>query len=42
MVHPLRVATTGVEIGFGLFDALAILGRDQALRRIEIGLRKAA
>jgi glutamyl/glutaminyl-tRNA synthetase len=40
MVHPLRVSTTGVEIGFGLFDSLAILGRDEALRRIELGLKQ--
>jgi glutamyl-tRNA synthetase len=40
MVHPLRVAATGVEIGFGLFDALAILGRDEVLRRIELGLEQ--
>ena len=40
MVHPLRVATTGVEIGFGLFDALAILGREEVLRRIELGLNR--
>ena len=27
LVHPLRVATTGVKVGFGLFDTLAILGK---------------
>jgi len=40
LVHPLRVATTGVEVGIGLFDALAILGRDEALRRIDLALSK--
>ena len=40
MVHPLRVAATGVEIGFGLFESLAILGRDEVLRRIEMGLKQ--
>lgn len=35
LVHPLRVATTGAEIGFGLFDGLTILGRDEVLRRIQ-------
>jgi glutamyl-tRNA synthetase len=39
LVHPLRVATTGVEVGIGLFDSLAILGRDEVLRRIELALR---
>ena len=39
--HPLRVAVTGVEVGVGLFDALAILGREETLRRIELGLKQA-
>jgi glutamyl-tRNA synthetase len=39
LVHPLRVATTGVEVGIGLFDALAILGREETLRRVEMGLK---
>ena len=38
MVHPVRVATTGVEIGIGLFDVLAILGREETLKRIEKAL----
>lgn len=41
MVHPLRVATTGVEVGPGLFDCLAILGRAEVLRRIGLGLAMA-
>jgi glutamyl-tRNA synthetase len=41
MVHPVRVATTGVEIGVGLFDALDILGRDESIRRIEKALNLA-
>jgi glutamyl-tRNA synthetase len=41
LVHPLRVATTGVEVGIGLFDALAILGREETLRRIDLGLKLA-
>ena len=32
--HAVRVATTGVMIGPGVFDLLAILGRDETLRRI--------
>lgn len=39
LVHPVRVATTGVEVGFGLFETLAILGRAESLRRIEIALK---
>ncbi len=38
MVHPVRVATTGVEVGFGLFDTLEILGKQKALSRIEKAL----
>ena len=40
IVHAVRVATTGKSVGVGLFDALAILGRERTLRRIEraIGL----
>jgi len=40
MVHPVRVATTGVEVGFGLFDTLAILGKAEVLRRIGLALEK--
>ena len=35
LVHPLRVALTGKGVGFGLFDTLAILGRERSLARIE-------
>ncbi|WP_029629674.1 glutamate--tRNA ligase [Zavarzinella formosa] len=38
MVHPVRVATTGVEVGFGLFDTLEILGKQRVLERIEKAL----
>jgi nondiscriminating glutamyl-tRNA synthetase len=34
LVHPVRVATTGVEVGMGLFDALEILGKAEVLRRV--------
>jgi glutamyl-tRNA synthetase len=39
MVHPVRVATTGTEVGVGLFDTLAILGREEVLRRIDLALK---
>lgn len=38
MNHALRVATTGVPVGPGLFDCLAILGRAETLRRISLAL----
>ena len=36
--HALRVATTGVMIGPGVFECLVILGKDETLRRIETAL----
>lgn len=41
IVHPLRVAVTGKTIGPGLFDTLAILGREDCLKRIDSALHKA-
>jgi len=38
LIHPIRVAVTGKTVGPGLYDCLAILGRDQSLRRIERAL----
>ena len=35
IVHAARVATTGKSVGFGIFDTLAILGRERALDRID-------
>src|SRR5206468_1793707 len=40
--HILRVATTGVTIGPGMFDCLAILGREETLRRMERALQVVA
>jgi nondiscriminating glutamyl-tRNA synthetase len=37
--HALRVATTGVMVGPGMFDILSILGRDETLRRIDAALQ---
>ena len=34
LVSPVRVAITGVGVGFGLFDTLAILGKETSLKRI--------
>jgi glutamyl-tRNA synthetase len=40
VVHALRVAVTGKSIGMGLFDALAILGREHSLARIDRALEE--
>ena len=32
---PLRVAVTGKEVGFGIYETLAILGRERCLERID-------
>lgn len=34
LVHPLRVAVSGTGVGPGLFDMLAVMGRDRVQRRI--------
>jgi glutamyl-tRNA synthetase len=36
LVHPVRVAITGVEVGPGLFDCMAILDRDEVIRRVAL------
>lgn len=38
IIHAVRVAVTGKAVGFGLFEALAILGREQSLARIDRAL----
>lgn len=35
IIHALRVATTGQAVGFGMFDTLEILGRQETLDRID-------
>ncbi len=42
IIHGLRVAVTGKQVGFGMFDCLAILGRERCLVRIDRALEKAA
>ncbi len=34
IIHALRVAVTGVAAGFGMFESLEIIGRDEVKRRI--------
>jgi nondiscriminating glutamyl-tRNA synthetase len=38
VVNPLRVATTGQGVGPGLYECLAILGRDSCRARIKTTL----
>lgn len=38
LIHPLRVALTGVSIGPGVFDVVAVLGRDRALGRLDAAI----
>jgi glutamyl-tRNA synthetase len=42
IIHALRVAVTGKAVGFGLFDSLAVLGRDRCLARIDRALQRAS
>ena len=35
IIHALRVAVTGKAVGFGVFETLAVLGRESCLARIE-------
>lgn len=38
IIHALRVAVTGKAVGFGMFDTLAILGKQRVLARIDRAL----
>jgi glutamyl-tRNA synthetase len=40
--QPLRVALTGLTVSPGIFDVLAMLGRDRSLARIEAGAQAAS
>ena len=40
VIHAVRVAVTGKSIGLGLFDTLAILGRERCLARIDRALER--
>jgi glutamyl-tRNA synthetase len=41
IIHVLRLAVTGKTIGFGLYETMAILGRESVLARIDIALKEA-
>jgi glutamyl-tRNA synthetase len=38
--QPLRVAITGKTVSAGIFESLALLGRDEALRRVDAALSR--
>jgi glutamyl-tRNA synthetase len=40
IIHVLRLAVTGKTVGFGLYETMAILGRDSVLARIDSALRE--
>jgi len=40
IIHPLRLAVSGVSGGPGLFDILFILGKEETLKRIKIAIEK--
>lgn len=42
IVHAIRVAVTGKAVGFGLFESMAILGKDSCINRIDRALELAA
>jgi glutamyl-tRNA synthetase len=39
LIHPLRLAASGMGAGPGLYDILAILGKEEVIRRIEIAVQ---
>jgi glutamyl-tRNA synthetase len=41
IIHILRLAVTGKTVGFGLYETLAILGRESVLARIDLALKEA-
>jgi len=41
VIHILRLAITGKTVGFGLYETMAILGRDSVLARIDLALKEA-
>lgn len=41
IIHGVRLAVTGKTVGPGMFDCLAILGKEASLRRMELTLKRA-
>src|SRR2546425_1434910 len=42
LFQPIRVAITGTTVSPGIFESVALLGRDRTLERIDRALRRAA
>ncbi len=40
IIHALRVATTGKPAGFGMFETLAVIGREKTVQRIDRALQR--
>jgi glutamyl-tRNA synthetase len=40
VIHPLRVAVTGRSVGLGLFETLAILGRETVCKRLNLARQR--
>ncbi|MEW6511452.1 MAG: glutamate--tRNA ligase [Bacteroidota bacterium] len=40
VIHPLRLALTGVALGPGLFELMAVLGKETCVRRIESAIAR--
>ena len=38
LIHPLRLTVTGVAQGPGLFELMAVIGKETSIRRIDRGL----
>ena len=42
LIHALRIATTGVPVGPGVYDCLALVGRERSLERIDAAVAAAS
>ena len=42
IIHALRIATTGKPAGFGMFETLAVVGKETVLGRIDAAIKAAA
>ena len=42
LIHALRIATTGVPVGPGVYDCLALVGRGRSLERIDAAVKAAS
>ena len=40
LVHPLRIAVSGVGEGPGVYDIVSVLGKDETISRINTALKK--